>query len=405
MRHYRFPARAGGMSLIEVMVAIALSALILLGITQIFGANKASHQLQNALSRIQENARFALIALERDVRMAGYLGGGNDLNRTAAGNGNFTNHLAANGIDTDAFPYRFHRALEVFNANALVTAANPPVGGANDWTPALPAALGNARPLQGSDILVLRFFSEESIPLTGFNPADDTFTVLKDSFPDGKPFTASGIYGVGNYRFADVFQATHVEGHRIAAGYTAGEPGNRYQYDPQNSPGRTWRGDREVEYGVQGTGQRWWNAELHRANYVAYYVGQGAGGQPALMMQTLTSTGSVESRELLEGVESIQVLIGRDTAVPPDDTADTYVTAAALIEGSSGEAQRDERWRQARSLQLALLIRSVDTFNSPQPTDRQYVLLDQSLTRPDDRRLRQIYRTTVSLRNRISNAQ
>jgi type IV pilus assembly protein PilW len=264
-----------------------------------------------------------------------------------------------------------------------------------------------AAPLTGSDILVVRHFSEESIPLAGFNPANDTLIALRSTFPDGSPFVAGGIYGVGNYRFADVFQASAVNGVQLSAPYgSSGNPGNPFQFDPANSPGKTWRGDREVEYGLQpGLNQRWWNAELHRAEYTVYYVGRGANGQPALMMQTLQeSTGTPENRELIDGVESLQILVGLDTSVPPNDGTDVYRTGADVAAGAASDVDRDVRWRNARSLQLGLLLRSPGPFLSPSPTAPSVVVLDRSLTRPNDGYLRQTYQTTVSLRNRVSNS-
>lgn len=395
-----------GLSLIELMVALVIATFLLLGITQIFIAAKVSYQTQDALSRIQESARFALIGLQRSVRMAGYLGAGNDLNRTATA-GNFINHLAPNGVDATMFQHRFHRPVEVFDSNLTSDGAEPQPAGAGDWTPALPPVIAAAAPLAGSDILVVRYFSEESVPLAGFNPIDATLVALQPTFPDGRPFVTNGIYGVGNYRFADVFQAIGATGAVLRAPFTAsGTPGNVFQFDPVNSPGKTWRGDREVEYGFQpSAGQRWWNAELHRAEYVAYFVGRGANGQPALMRQSLDeTTGAPQTRELVDGVESLQILVGLDTSATPNDSTDTYRTAAGVVAGAVSDADRDLRWRRARALQIGLLLRGPTPFVSPKPSAPSFVVLDRTLTRPDDRRLRQVYQTTVSLRNRASNS-
>ena len=44
------------------------------GILQLFVSNKATYEITNDLSRLQENARFALEAMSFDLRMAGYYG-------------------------------------------------------------------------------------------------------------------------------------------------------------------------------------------------------------------------------------------------------------------------------------------------------------------------------------------
>ena len=52
--------RASGVSLIELMVALVIAGLITLGIIQIFVGSKVAYQVQEGLSRIQENGRFSL---------------------------------------------------------------------------------------------------------------------------------------------------------------------------------------------------------------------------------------------------------------------------------------------------------------------------------------------------------
>ena len=394
---------ARGLSLIELMVALTISCFLLLGITQVFVAGKTSYQLQSALSRMQESARFTLVDVQRSARMAGYMGAGSDLTRIESGN-NFPNHLVEKGV-APAFPYRFERPIEVFDAKDTGDGAQPTPGTAGNWTPSLPADLAAVRPLKGSDILVLRSFSEESVPLAGFNPLTGTLLAANSKFPNGREFMAGGIYAVGNHRYADVFQAIGVAGTSLAAPYTGGgTPGNRYQYDAVNSPGLTWEGNREAQYGFRA-GERWWNAELHRAVYVAYYVGLGSNGLPALMKQQLGENGSVRNDELIEGIESLQMLVSVNTSVPADDAPESYQTAAQLVGTTTDPAALDQLWRQVRSLQAGLLARCEEQFSTPRPNSATYTVLDQQMRRPDDRRLRGVYQTTVSLRNRVSNSQ
>ncbi len=60
------------MSLVEVMVAVAISLMLMAGIIQLFVSNQVSYSTQTGLSRIQENSRFALEILEQNIMMAGY---------------------------------------------------------------------------------------------------------------------------------------------------------------------------------------------------------------------------------------------------------------------------------------------------------------------------------------------
>lgn len=66
--------RQAGLSLIELMIAITLSLLLILGVTQIFLSSKATYVSNQALSTIQESGRFAIDLLAKDIRNAGYKG-------------------------------------------------------------------------------------------------------------------------------------------------------------------------------------------------------------------------------------------------------------------------------------------------------------------------------------------
>ena len=68
-----------GLSLVELMVAVTLSMVLMLGIFQIFSSSKQTSRAQDALARVQENARFALDLLTHDIRMAGQLGCNNSI--------------------------------------------------------------------------------------------------------------------------------------------------------------------------------------------------------------------------------------------------------------------------------------------------------------------------------------
>jgi type IV pilus assembly protein PilW len=68
------PGRHGqaGLSLVEVMVAIVISLLLLLGMTQMMIGNQETYRVQNTLQRFQENARIASVILSNAIGMAGF---------------------------------------------------------------------------------------------------------------------------------------------------------------------------------------------------------------------------------------------------------------------------------------------------------------------------------------------
>lgn len=69
------PVRSqAGLSLIELMIAMALSLLLMLGVLQIFLSSKQTYTANSALSRVQESGRFAMDFITYDLRNAGYKG-------------------------------------------------------------------------------------------------------------------------------------------------------------------------------------------------------------------------------------------------------------------------------------------------------------------------------------------
>lgn len=64
--------RQSGFSLIELMIAMTLSLMLLGAVIQVFLSSKLTSELSDDISRIQENGRFSLEFLSRDIRMAGY---------------------------------------------------------------------------------------------------------------------------------------------------------------------------------------------------------------------------------------------------------------------------------------------------------------------------------------------
>lgn len=62
-----------GFTLIELMIAIVLGLLISAAMIELFINSKQSYRIQENLSRLQENGRFAMSFLSTDIRMADYV--------------------------------------------------------------------------------------------------------------------------------------------------------------------------------------------------------------------------------------------------------------------------------------------------------------------------------------------
>ena len=61
-----------GFSLVELMIGLALGALITISAVQLFSTNQRTFALQRALTEIQEQGRFTLDFIARDLRRVGF---------------------------------------------------------------------------------------------------------------------------------------------------------------------------------------------------------------------------------------------------------------------------------------------------------------------------------------------
>jgi len=64
--------RQRGLTLVEIMVALVISLFLLAGLLQMFIGTRQSSRVQENLSRVQENGRFVIDFLSRNIRLAGY---------------------------------------------------------------------------------------------------------------------------------------------------------------------------------------------------------------------------------------------------------------------------------------------------------------------------------------------
>lgn len=67
-----FKMRQKGLSMVELLIALALSSFLILGITQIYLDNKRSYQFQQGQSANLGNTRFTTLVLDEILSRAGY---------------------------------------------------------------------------------------------------------------------------------------------------------------------------------------------------------------------------------------------------------------------------------------------------------------------------------------------
>ena len=65
-----FGSRQHGITLIELMVALAIGSFLMIGAIQIYSQSRQAFVINESIARVQETAQFALDTIEADLRMA-----------------------------------------------------------------------------------------------------------------------------------------------------------------------------------------------------------------------------------------------------------------------------------------------------------------------------------------------
>lgn len=319
------PRRCGGFSMVELMVAMAITLILLAGIGQIFFSSKKSFTIQDSLGRLQENGRYVVDTLAQDLRRSGYLGGAVAIEVTAG------SLPVSTGVDT-CTGAAWARFLET------------PIIGLNGT-----AAGYNCIPnyLAGSgDVIAVRYAAPWEIGSIT-SPA----------------VVATKVYLHANPK----------------------EPKTARIYTGSNLPAKT-PGDRQAElvaraYFIANSGQT--------CNY------QGANlAIPSLYRINLDNNslpGAAE--EIASGIERLQILYGIDN-VGADYSVDAFVTANAVAD-----------WNQVVAVRIWVLTRA-ECPETGYTNTTTYVMGaadgSEDFTPPaNDHYRRQLYQTTVQLRNRM----
>ncbi len=334
-----------GISLVEVLVALVISLFLLAGIVQVYVANKASYAFTSSISRIQENGRYAMEVMARELRMAGFFGCAVFDPEDSTAMDAIVNNLNPNGPG-------FNLDLHDFLEKDLVE------GTENDG-------------LNGSDSITLR--GAEPGNVTVQPPYGSTSANIKVSQPHN--LEQGDIVMVSNCRGADILQISNINAQNGTLVHNTGagtEPGN---YNPDNCLGGNAHCLSQT-YGADGS--------MFKLRAITYTIAVGESGEPALWR----SENGV-NEELVEGIDQMQLLYGVDTT--DDDFPNQYMTSTELIASAND-------WYDVMSIRLMLLVRSASAQVVEAP---QVLTYNGTTTTAADNRLRQVFSTTIALRNRI----
>jgi len=309
-----------GLSLIELMIAVVLGLFITAGMIQLFIHSKQSYRVQENLSRVQENGRFAMEFLARDIRMAGYWGclGSTETidNNLASGDSTYENILDA----------------------VLAT---------------------NDDGLNNSDsISVNRVdLASASVVKTPSNKS------AKLKVTSGSGLKKNDVVMVMDCTSGDLFQITNNPAANNKLAHKAGAVGD----GPGNSDKKF-----QKKYST--------DAKIHKVRNIEYYISQNPSVQPALYRRLNGDAG----QELIEGIESMQILYGIDTT--NNNTANSYVPFSAGLD-----------LNKAISVRISLLVTTLEDNLATESSSTTMGTYSSA----NDRKIRRIFTSTIALRNRL----
>lgn len=325
-----------GLTLVELMVALAIGSFLMIGAIQIYNQSRQAFVVNESVARVQETAQFALDTIEADLRMASNWG------RNSRG-------LAVEGrsIIGDVNPTTLPLPVNDCGADWVLNLGLP-IDGENNGYALTCAATGGSD--GNSDVVTIRRASVAHVDPVAGRLQIQSSRIQGQVFADGNVPTS--------------FSAA------TAAG-AADDP-----TDPA------------------------FDSETHNLIVTSYYVSptsQLIGGVPTLRRHRLVSTGGapdIVDEEVAPGIENMQLQLGVD--VDQDNTVDRYVNPGSAIYNPNAVGYiPGARIMTAR---IWLVVRGVDIEPGVQDT-RDYEPGDVDLGVINDNYRRMLVSKTILLRN------
>lgn len=330
--------KQAGLTMVELMVALAIGSFLIIGAVQIYNQSRQAFVINESIARVQETAQFAMDTLEADLRMASNWG---QNSRPLSVTGRALS-AAATGAAADANPMNLPAPPDCGEDWSLNLAAT--VDGSNNVYDLLCAAHGGSGPQPNSDIITIRRASVNPVPPLAGSLQIQTTRMNGQLFADGNvpPNFSTDI----NPNTGEPYSTTHnlvVNSYYVAA-----------------------------------------NSEL-------------IPGVPALRRKTLgvgLAGPVVIDQEIAPGVENIQIQLGVD--IDEDNTVDRYVNPgdgvydpddAAYIPGTRVLTTRF--WIVVRGLNAEIGIQDIQDYEPG----------DVDLGVPNDQFRRMQVSKTVLMRN------
>jgi type IV pilus assembly protein PilW len=262
------PLKQLGLSLIEMMVAMVIGAVLIFGAAQVYVTSKGAYGVNESVARLQETARYAMSVIEPDVRMSNYWG-------LLKGAAVIVGQLPQ-GVGMPLAPVAAGAPANICGRNFATDVSTNLQGDNNVY------ALSTTRQAGCNTLLDLSTgVAWTTTPVT----TADTLTVRRASVFDSAPGPA-GTLQVCTSRIA---------GRLMSDGLAASCPA-----------------------AVAGQAEEFATSKLKNLIVDTYYVDRNSQQQanlPSLRRKTLTSVGGVtqfRDQEIIAGVEDMQVQFGID---------------------------------------------------------------------------------------------
>ncbi len=331
-------SKAAGFGLVEIMVALVLGLILIAGVLQIFIANRQSFATNEALGKVQENGRFALAFLTEEIRLAGFSGCGN---------------LARK----DFVDVRTNPNGDTIKPGDALLGYEDGTGWANP--------VNGTYPLKaGTDVIVVRYMQPAVLPLTDtYKPTNANFKTNGNAIRLKKDESVI----VTNCSSGVILKITN----------------NPQQVDPGTEVTFS-HGNNNVSRLDFAPG-----SAVSRYKDVTFFV-TSAASCPDCLVKYDATTGV--ATPLVDGIEALEITYGEDTT--GDRVVDVYNSANAV-----------GNWENVVAVRIGLLVRS-DRPAFPDVEERPaYVVngtnIDVQEVNNNDRLMRQVFSTTIALRNRL----
>ena len=354
-----------GFTLVELMVSIVISSIIMLGVVSLYSSSRKGQKINESLSRIQENLRYAADMISRDVRMAGYSG--------------CKSTSSTNAVNTGSLPTFAFQHITGFENGATFPSPYPAIG----------TASGNR--IANTDAMAISRVSSTGFSIS-IHQANSAKIIIDNDpviFEDGDMLT------ITDCNHSATCQVSQAQSAHIVHNTGVGTPGNCWK---KLGPVATTAPSCSASNGTAFTFGD--NAHVHKNILHGYYIGVSSSGKTKSLYIIDLDKGISTATELVEGVEDFQITYGFDT--DDDGLAERYLKASQItVSDNIDSAASKANWLKVVSVKFGMLLASINDAKSlDAATAKSYSLVDTSVTPTADKKLRFAYNTTVKIRNK-----